>query len=547
MTLRRATFVCASLVFGLLAGCQDRHSLTGEDGLFSYFASPSQSPSSEKKLIGVATERSERASEKAKETTGSASSIQPVAAWEQTNAAKPDSAKPDAAKPDEAKPDLMDYGLNDAIETGLSRNPDLIALKQAEGVNEAIVDVARTYPFNPTVQTRILPYAQAFGHTLPVYNYVLLWQQFELAHQRRFREQNAAATLNATRWNIQQAQLQNVAMTSQLYFTALYQRSLRELAEQTAKLNNELLDVMEKRQKSDRAAPADVAMVRIDTRTWRQQAALAEINYKNALLALRRQLNLAPDSPLDLKDDLTAFDWHAVEGAELGKLLSKESEITSTLERAGLVNELAARRPDVLAARATADAGQANLRLARAARVPNLWFGPFYSRDSESIVNIGFQAQVDIPVVNTGKPLVRQREAELHQQLTTSEQLETKARIETRTALDRYDQARSMCEQLRRETSQPLPTELKKLEEQFRKGNIDILKIFQARNSLLQFRKTYLDSLNELAQAGAALTAAAGLPPAALISQPSPETEIFPPPEQTHSGAALLTPLTKAP
>jgi cobalt-zinc-cadmium efflux system outer membrane protein len=538
MNWRPATSILASLALaGLLAGCQDRHSLTGQDGLFSFLTPPRQKFILEQEGVSIVTQPSQPASGKAKEPPDASSSIQLAAASERTEAKQPAAGQ-----------ERTELGLNEAIETGLSRNPDLVALKAAEGVNEALVDVAGTYPFNPTVQTRVLPYAKQFGHNLPVNNYVLLWQQFELAHQRRFREQNAAAILNAVRWNIHQAELQNVAMTSQLYFAALYQRGLRELAELTAKLNDELLDVMAKREKSGTAKAAEVAVVRIDTKTSRQQAALADVNYRNALLALRRQLNLPPDAPLELKGDLTAFDWHAVAGPELGQLLGKESEITATLDRNGLVNELAARRPDVLAARANTDAGQANLRLARAARVPNLFFGPFYGRDSEAIVNVGFQAQMDIPVVNTGRPLVRQRQAELRQQLTTREQLEAKARMETRTALDRYDQALSMYKLARTESAQQVPTELNKLEEQFKKGEIDFLRIFQARNSLLQYRKTHLDSLNELALAAAALTAAAGLPPAALISQPRPEAEPPPPPEQTHSSAAvLLTPLTKAP
>src|SRR5428012_5157 len=103
-------------------------------------------------------------------------------------------------------------------------------------------------------------------------------------------------------------------------------------------------------------------MVLLDTKTSRQQAALAEVNYKNALLALRRQLNLAPDMPLDLKGDLATFDWHAVAGPELSQLLGKESDISATLDRNGLVNELASRRPDVLAARAAADAGGEHVR-----------------------------------------------------------------------------------------------------------------------------------------------------------------------------------------
>src|SRR5262249_42946295 len=125
-------------------------------------------------------------------------------------------------------------GLAEAIETSLTRNPDLIALRESENVGRAVVRVAATYPFNPTVQTRILPYNKfQNGTDAATYNYVLVWQQFELAHQRRYREANASAALDATRWTIQQAELVNVALTTQLYLAALYQHGLHDLAEMT--------------------------------------------------------------------------------------------------------------------------------------------------------------------------------------------------------------------------------------------------------------------------------------------------------------------------
>ena len=45
-----------------------------------------------------------------------------------------------------------DIQLRTAVETGLAQNPDLIALRQAEGVGTAALGVAQTYPFNPFVQ-----------------------------------------------------------------------------------------------------------------------------------------------------------------------------------------------------------------------------------------------------------------------------------------------------------------------------------------------------------------------------------------------------------
>jgi cobalt-zinc-cadmium efflux system outer membrane protein len=417
----------------------------------------------------------------------------------------------------------LELGLAAAIETGLERNPDLVTLRETEGVGRAVLGVARTYPFNPILQTRVLPLSRnPDGTNASTLNYVLLWQTFELAHQWRFRKEFAAAGLDNTRWTIQQAALQNVALTEQLYFAALYQRGLRELAHRTAQLNDELLQITERRFKAGRSSAADLALVRIDADSTRQQARLADITYRNALLALRRQLNLPDNAPLDLEGSLIDYVWRPVNGAELAKVTAQCDGFTECASGEALVAQLAGGRPDVLAARANLEAARSNLGLARASRVPNLLIGPFYERDASAIFTFGFQAQMEIPVVNTGRPLVRQREAELRQRHIGFEQLEAKARVEARTALERYEQARVLCEQTRGPGGgQQLPGELSKLEEEFKKGEIDILRISQARNSLIQFRRTYLDSLNELAQAAAALTAATGLPPAAVVAPPN--------------------------
>jgi outer membrane protein TolC len=361
-----------------------------------------------------------------------------------------------------------------------------------------------------------LPYGQfRDGSAGSVFNYVFFVQTFELAHQRRRRTENAAAGLERTRWTIQQAELQNVSLTVQLYFAALYQDGLRELAWITAKLNDDLLGVVTKRFDAGNASAADVALVRLDAASTRRQAELADIARDNALRALRRQLNLSADVPLRLDARLADFQWHPVSGEELCRLVGS-TIFSVSADRDQLVGELAAGRPDVLAARAGVEAANANLRLAQASRVPNVVFGPYYQRDASATLNIGFQAEMLVPIVNTGMPLVRQRQAELQQQAVTFGQLEARARVETSTALERYEQARLLCDK-DRDLTPSLPEELQKLEEQFKKGDVDILRVFQARTSLVQMQRAFLDSLNELAQAAAALTAASGLPPAALV------------------------------
>ena len=411
----------------------------------------------------------------------------------------------------------MKMSLQEAIDSGLQHNPDLIALRQTETVSTAAMGVAKTYPFNPFVQFQATPYenAPSIDPTAGVktYQYILVMETFELAGQQKHRGQNAEAMLNSVRWNIYQAELQNIAMTERLYFTALYQQGIRELAQSVAELNRQMLTIMQRRFEAGQATAADVAVVRLDSRATQQQADLAEANYQTALLDLKRQLNVHPTMALSLDGELTKCQWKSVLDGTFG---------AETLPAAfdGMddrVSQLVACRPDVLAIRSNIDAARSNLRLAQANTVPSLQAGPYWQQDDFGVKYFGFRGQFDVPVVNSGRPLVRQRQAEMQQQQTTFEQLQVRAELEARAAVDRYERARGMIARARHEYSADLPAELHQIEELFKQGEVDVLRIFTARTSLIQTRRAWLDTLNELAQAAAMVTATTGLHPQSIV------------------------------
>ena len=189
---------------------------------------------------------------------------QPAPERGQTIAALPISAV--RIQPQDAPPKLPEevpapsgMQLHEAIEISLWQNPDLVSMRQAEGVSLAAVGVAQTYPFNPFVQTQLFPSPRnKLGRTEAPAYYVWLMQTLELAHQRSYREQNANATLNQVRWNIHQAELLNMAQTERLFFSAVYQRQVRDLTRNAADLNERMVGVLERRFSANQTAAANV-------------------------------------------------------------------------------------------------------------------------------------------------------------------------------------------------------------------------------------------------------------------------------------------------
>lgn len=423
-----------------------------------------------------------------------------------------------AAQLDPSPPELVEvpavpntadtkFNLMSAISQGLAENPDLIALRQNENVGRGVLGVAQTYPFNPFVQVRATPYQDApdagVGTT---YHYVLLMQRIELAHQQRYREQNAASSLNQIRWSIHAAELQNVGQSARLYLTALYQLDLLELARTAHDYNLLIKNTLEKQLDAGQASGADVEIARIDAQATAQQLRLADATYQTAVRDLKRQLGLSPETDLALSDRLSELNW------QMPHLIADGSGQPCQMSNPELISHWAASRPDVLAALADVDAARANLNLASAAKIPDMQIGPYYQRSRDQSTYVGLQAQMDIPVFNTGAPLERQRVAELHQRTTAWRQLFRRANLEAEAAWQRYQLAYDSLKASGLDDPGQTPAALQGLERQFQAGEVDITRVVQARNSILQNQRIRLDLYNELAQATADVITSIGLP-----------------------------------
>ena len=227
-------------------------------------------------------------------------------------------------------------------------------------------------------------------------------------------------------------------------------------------------------------------------------------------------MNLTSDAPLTLVGQLADLQWKPI----LREESSDSPDGLSIGSAADLAVTLAAERPDVLAAQADASAAAANVDLARASRVPNVAIGPVYQRDEAGSVFAGFQTQMDLPVWDTGRPLVRQRVAEYQQRSAVLAQWQSRARVEAQTAIERYERARQFVRRERPVAGRTIPDELQRIRTQFEAGQADILNVFATQSALWQEQRTYLDLLNELAQAASEVTLAAGLPPAQLMAAP---------------------------
>jgi cobalt-zinc-cadmium efflux system outer membrane protein len=411
--------------------------------------------------------------------------------------------------------------LDQAIEITLQRNPTLVAQRQQDPVSRAALEVAATYPYNPVAQAQVLPLSRdRDGNPTSTFNTWTLVETIELAHQQRHRIDAATAELARSGWSIRQAELAQVAQTQRLYFTVVYRHDLRDTTTAQAGLDAEIVGILQRRFSAGQSTATEVALARINARTSRQEADMAAASYENARLELQTQLGLPQSAAIDPCGETACWKWQPVPVAALaGEASGLDPGRPQTLTAAALV----VRRPDVMQARAELCAACAQLDLAQANRVPNVQLGPAFERDESGTAMFGVQAQMELPIVNNGRALVRQREAEVGQREVALQQLLVQAQSEAEAAIAHYERVRAVLEKSRSELGGAMAQDVRWIEDSFRAGQTDLIHVHTAHRNAIDTEKALLGEANDLAQAAARVTETTGIAPRVLVYYSCPE------------------------
>ncbi|MGO9600836.1 MAG: TolC family protein [Isosphaeraceae bacterium] len=168
-------------------------------------------------------------------------------------------------------------------------------------------------------------------------------------------------------------------------------------------------------------------------------------------------------------------------------------------------------RPEIRAAEAAVAGTKAAENLARADRIPSPIVGPQYAMDEAGIQYIGFVYITPIPVLNSGKPLLTQRQAEHCRAHQTLQQARQRAVAQVRSALAKWNGASELIKESIGLTSE-LQREVTNLERLFDQGAADLGKLMQAQQRLIQLRTAEVDAIWSATQAQADLLLALGAP-----------------------------------
>ena len=168
-------------------------------------------------------------------------------------------------------------------------------------------------------------------------------------------------------------------------------------------------------------------------------------------------------------------------------------------------------RPDIQAARAQVAGACSAVKLAKGDRVPTPVLGPQYVKDEVGIQYFGFVLVAPLPIVNNGKPLVLQREAEYRRAVVAMQQVEQRTVTQVKAAVAKWNGANRLVSQTDGLT-ETLREQVGRMERLFDVNQSDLTKLLQTRQRLIQLENAELDALWQATQAQADLLTALGAP-----------------------------------
>lgn len=255
-------------------------------------------------------------------------------------------------------------------------------------------------------------------------------------------------------------------------------------------------------------APLEQRLLEVEVGRIVADRALAAGAAERAFLALKVAAGIPPAEPLTLHGELTT------------------PGVAITLDEA--IERALAQRPDLRAMRAEEARAEAELRLARAERVPDVIGVVRYGHDSSGFEQFGTTASggivplrdtdhiltagvsIPLPFANRNQGAIEAASARLRAAALRREFVEQSARADVRAAYAQYVGARQAVEAFDRQVIQQVQETVNTIRTSYELGESPLLDLVQEQRRLVDTQKAFTDVLKQLYVARALLDAAVG-------------------------------------
>lgn len=294
--------------------------------------------------------------------------------------------------PEVAKP--LRLSVNDALALFAGQNLDVLIAKYGIEYSKGQQVTARLFP-NPVLSAGTLS-SFTQGRTLSNSSALFFQAQqlFELAGKRGYRIESAGFGTQSAEAAFEDAVRQLGFTVKDNYYRVQLAIRRLALAEENRDRFSRILDINTIRFKKGYIAEVDLIRIRLQMVDFQSQVIQSLQEAESARGELRQLLRVSPKTQLELTTDL---DFHRVD-PDIGKLRVAAMEM----------------RPDIRAKRFTFSQRDADLRLAKAYRMPDVTIGAGYSiqgpQGPDNPGQVALNAGIPLPLFNRNQGGIRQAE-----------------------------------------------------------------------------------------------------------------------------------------
>ena len=334
------------------------------------------------------------------------------------------------------------------------------------------------------------PWADGFDFANNTEDYGYLGQTFELDRKRAKRVELARANVRRTEAERSLIEQQVAGRVAGAYWSAVSSTRILKLLEDDMRAIDEM--VRYHKERVDAGAMRGVDLLRMQIERDRLVIALEAARRDAALarLELFRQIGRTPDDRIELTDSLD----------------------TLAPARQQTISAVLASRADVQAAREAVAAAQADVKLQKAMRVPDLDLLGGYKRNSGFNTAYG-GLQISLPFSNRNQGEIERAEAALRLAQDQLRQLEISVAADVAAAQENYARQRTIVEHILPDMRARAQQNLSILSDAYKTGGVDLLRYIDAERTAIDVEISALRSLAEFQQSGLRLMLANGVRP----------------------------------
>jgi outer membrane protein, heavy metal efflux system len=329
----------------------------------------------------------------------------------------------------------------------------------------------------------------------------------EVNGQRRSKVNLAQAELEAAEAEVADRERRLTAEVRGVYAETLAAIRELDITEGINNLDVQTATIVQARVNEGESAPIELNLLRAEVDRLRSRRALVEGRLQAILLRLKTLAGIAPEEPLQVREDLTA-----------PRLYKPSTSLESALDIALRM------RPDVRLARLTERVAQAGLELARAQGRPDVTAFTKYStnrtvfentpvgplRDEDKVLSFG--VSVGIPLFNRNQGAKAEAATAIAQAQRRREFVEQLVRAEVKSAYARYEAAQSALNLFEQGVLGRSTENIKSMRGAYELGAFRMTELLSEQRRLLESQKEYTEALTERYKALSDLLTAIGAP-----------------------------------